>query len=524
MLWEKGIELSALYYSSDYMLKSIDINKHIPVATVGQETRGDQLVNQEKLLEEGIKGKKVGQIHYFLRGTDGVSLQAQETARFLQSVRAITFDLAADVADKPLPELDYHSDRVVSLRNRMFDPSVDALTDEAKNNEEKFLLQEIYEGAESIYTAFLEFIESNDLDIVHVRNLLSMPFLHIEAAVALERVIRDKPNIRFVLHHHDFYWEGPESVKYVTHYLNIQHLADSLTAPNHPNTKHICINTIAQQELLERKGVTASYIPDGFDFDKQVVLMTAEQESEFKNRYGIKENDLVLALTTRVRTNKGFQTAIEIAKTLGAQKNQLVDQQDGVGKQRKKFGVENEIIVLVIQSADFDESYYAQIENYAKEQGVRLLYVGDSVVSDDRFTEQDAKDGKYSFYTITQSAIIDAVLYVATHEGFGNQAIEAAWAKLLLVMFGYPVAIVDIFHHIDGIIKVGSMDDTSQWGDTELPIVNKDVVELAVDELISVLLNHETEKQMVESAYEAFRSLCHIRTIGLKYLEIYLEN
>lgn len=502
----------------------LDTDKQIASDAGVLEAKGDGLVNSEQLLEEGIRGKKIGQIHYFLRGTDGVSLQAQETARFLQSVEATTYDLAADVAEKPLSDLDYHSDRVASLRNRMFDPSVEALTDEKKIDEETKLIRKIYEGAESIYSAFKEFIESNNLDIVHVRNLLSMPFLHIEAAVALERVIRENPNVRFVLHHHDFYWEGPESVKYITHYPNIRHLADLLTAPNYSNTKHICINSIAQKELLERKGVTASYIPDGFDFDKQVVLMTKEQESEFKKRYGIADNDVVMALTTRVRTNKGFQTAIKIAKTLGDKKHQLIDQQDGVGRQRKKFGVENNIVLLVIQSADFDEEYYAQVEDFAKEQGVRLVYVGDTVVSDDRFTEQDAKDGKYSFYSINKSTIIDAVLYVATHEGFGNQAIEAAWAKLLLVMFGYPVAMADIFQHIDGIIQVGTMADTSRWRDTNLPIVNQDVIDTTVDELITVLLDHEKEMLMVESAYDAFRALCHMRTIGLKYLQIYLED
>ncbi|MBU0974670.1 hypothetical protein KKD03_03135 [Patescibacteria group bacterium] len=472
-----------------------------------------------------IKDKQIGQIHYFLYGTDGVSLQAQETQVFLNSLGAKTFSLAADTTESEIssnsPELDYHNKNVTCLRDKILDQDMADLDQETLDQQENALLTKINNGADVIYQQMITFIDENRLDIVHIRNLSALPFLHIQAAVAVHEVIKNRPETRFILHHHDFYWEGPDATKYVSKYEKINKLVNKITAPNFENTRHICINTIAQAELKKRKGVVSTFIPDGFDFDKEVEEMSQEDKKELLEKYGIKENDLVLALTTRTRKNKGYQTAIRIVKSIQDKRKLLENHENGVGRSSKTFDSESNIFLLVIQSADFDSEYYSKIKEYAKEMGVKLVFIGDDIVADAQYTNEDQSAGKHSFYSFIKSGIVDGVLYVPTHEGWGNQAIEAAWAKIIMMMFGYPVAVKDILSHINGIIQVGDSDDLEPWEETGLPVVKEGVVEESTNELIKVLLDHDLENKMTEKAYGAFRQLCHIQKIGMQYLELY---
>jgi len=474
-----------------------------------------------------IEGKKIGQIHYFLYGTDGVSLQAQETDSFLNKFGAKTFSLAADTTESEIssksPELDYHSEKVTCLRDKILDQDVADLSALIRDQQEEELLAEIHQGADAIYQQMITFIDENGLDIVHIRNLSALPFLHIQAAVAVHKVIKNRPKIRFILHHHDFFWEGPDATKYITKYEKINKLVEEITAPDFENTRHICINTIAQKELKERKGVVSTFIPDGFDFDKEVEEMSQEDKEKLLEKYGIKENDLVLALTTRTRSNKGYQTAIRIVKSIQDKRKQLENNKNGIGRSFKTFDSESQIILLVIQSADFDSEYYSKIKQYAKEMGVKLVFIGNDIVADAQYTNEDRLAGKHSFYSLTKSGIVDGVLYVPTHEGWGNQAIEAAWAKIIMMMFGYPVAVKDILSQINGIIQVGDSDDLEPWEETGLPVVKEGVVDKSTDKLIEVLLDHNLENKMTNEAYNAFRQLCHIQKIGMQYLELYLN-
>lgn len=514
------------------MPKRTDQDKRKPLPAEPPDFEKRQTAEKPKLSQEemlrAIKGINIGQIHYFLYGTDGVSLQAQETQVFLESLGAKTYSLAADVPDNEMgsksPELDYHSEEVATLRNKILDKNAISLDSETLNQQENQLLEEIYQGADVIYQQMTKFIDENNLDIVHIRNLSSLPIYHIQAAVAVNNLIQNRPDIRFILHHHDFYWAGPGSKEFVTKYEKINELVEKITAPNFENTQHICINTIAQKELKERKGVDSTFIPDGFNFDKEVEEISPENQKKLLEKYNIKENDLVLALTTRTRRQKGYQTAIRIVKSIQDKRKQLEDNnENGVGRSSKKFNSESEIFLLVVQSADFDHEYYSEIEKYAKEMGVTLVFIGEDIVSDAQFTQKDRLAGKHSFYAFTKSEIVDSILYVPTDEGWGNQAIEAAWAKIIMMMFGYPVAVKDILSHIEGIIQVGDGNDLEPFNETGLLVVKEEVVEKATDKLIKVLLDHDLEKEMTQKSYDAFRELCHIQKIGMQYLELYLN-
>jgi len=229
------------------------ILENIPTRNIDQEkTREINKKSSEELLEL-VKGKKIGQIHYTLNGTDGVSLQAQETKHFLELVGADCFLFSSDVKENDRgtksSELDRYNPEIVKLNQKILDPSVENMDLDIREKNEYEILEEIQKYSEVIYNQLILFIDDNKLDIVHIRNLSALPFLHMPAAVAVKKVIENRPNIKFILHHHDFYWEGPTSKTFISHYKKINDLANDVVAPDFENTNHICINTIAKKSL-----------------------------------------------------------------------------------------------------------------------------------------------------------------------------------------------------------------------------------------------------------------------------------
>ena len=51
----------------------------------------------------------------------------------------------------------------------------------------------------------------------HVRNIMSLPY-NLPASLALYNLARERPDLGFLMQHHDIYWEGP----------NAEHLPDAL--------------------------------------------------------------------------------------------------------------------------------------------------------------------------------------------------------------------------------------------------------------------------------------------------------
>jgi hypothetical protein len=110
-----------------------------------------------------------------------------------------------------LLELDYQSQPVTALRTKI-------LAQAAVPEAEAGLISEITGQADRIETDLERFFDRCRIEVAHVRNLMSLPYLHPAATVAVSRLVNRRPDIRFVLHHHDFYWEGPMAKHFVTPY------------------------------------------------------------------------------------------------------------------------------------------------------------------------------------------------------------------------------------------------------------------------------------------------------------------
>jgi hypothetical protein len=386
------------------------------------------------------------------------------------------------------------------------------------------LLAEINERARALRARVEEYVDAHRIRLLHVRNITSLPY-NLPATIAFYRLITERPDLYFVLQHHDLYWEGPNARSFETRYVGIADLISSSTCPDRPNSTHVLINPIAAKALFERKGVRGHVIPDGFDFDRQVATL---DEEVFRSRVEtlsgdtspITRNDLVVAMPARVAINKAIELAIQLVAGLEAQRAQLENAPEGVGAHHRRLAPSGKIVLLLPQGEDLEDNreYFERLISYAQDVGVTLAYGGKVVVPDQKFVPADPDH--FSFYSTYQT--VDLVCYPPEHEGFGNQAIETVWARLPLAVLEYPVFQAFVRHYIPHFISLGDVDELERLQEFGgLHQLAASVLERAVQETITVLKDHAQEARWVDENFESLRAFCGIDTVAAQYVEIY---
>jgi hypothetical protein len=158
--------------------------------------------------------------------------------------------------------------------------------------------------------------------------------------------------------------------------------------------------------------------------------------------------------------------------------------------------------------------------SYAEQLKIKLAYGGSIVVPDRRF--QDGDVDHYPFYGTYRA--VDLVCYSPEHEGFGNQAIETVWAKRPLAVLEYPVFKRFVRHHVPHYISLG---DTEQLGRLDefggLHQLRHDILGLAVNMAITLLMDHDLEKAWTDHDFNQLRAFCEMDTVAAEYVRLYAE-
>jgi hypothetical protein len=468
------------------------------------------------------------EVHFKLFGTDGVSLQSQELTKALGErgwrVHPCSSDVPQGADGLLLPELSYQSPDAVGLRKRIFPPPGVSGSPPAPAGD--VLVEEITARAEPIRRQVERYVDANQISLLHIRNLMSLPY-NLPATLAFHRLATERPDIGFLMQHHDFYWEGPNARNFQTPYQQVADLMDRIMCPALPNARHVLINPIAADALRAKTGIVGTVVPDGFDFDRQVATI---DEPVFRSRLEILagdskpigDDDVVVAMPARVAINKAIELAIQFVAGLDGKRAALEGAPDGVGLKRRHFGADSRIALLLPQGEDLDENreYFDRLRSYARHLGITLAYGGNIVVPDRRFRDGDRDH--YPFYSTYQA--VDAVCYPPEHEGFGNQAIEAVWAKLPLAVLEYPVFKRYVRDHIPHYISLG---DTEHLGRLDefggLHQLRRGVLDAAVDAAIAVLNDHDEERRWTDENVTELRAFCGIDIVAAEYIRLYGE-
>ena len=389
---------------------------------------------------------RVGFISTRIAGTDGVSLEIEKWADVFETEGFTCYYFAGEL-DRPehlshlVPEAHFTHPDIKDVYQRSFGATL-------RNRE---VSKKIYHLAIKLKDELYEFVEKNDIHIIIPENALTIP-LNIPLGIALTEFIAET-NIHTIAHHHDFYWERDRfMINAVQDYLNMAF------PPVLPSIHHVVINSVADQQLGLRTGVSAHVAPNVMDFAKPLPPPD-EYTADVRQALGIADDELFILQPTRVVQRKGIEHAIELVNRL----------------QRKAK--------LVISHASGDEGYdYEQrLREYSKLMNVDTIFVSD-IINEHRGLTADGR----KVYTLEDIyPYCDLVTYPSTFEGFGNAFLEAVYFRKPIVVNAYSIYTKDIkpkgfsVVEIDGYVTSAAVEKTNKILDD--PDLRQKMVDLNYD-------------------------------------------
>ncbi len=392
-------------------------------------------------------GKNIGFVSTRFAGTDGVSLESAKWAQLLWDHQHISYWFAG--------VLDRHASISMEVPEAFFDHEENKWINErifGKQIRSPYVTGRIHALRDYLKVKLYEFLAKFNIELLIIQNALSLP-MHVPLALAITELLAETA-IPTVAHHHDFYWERARySVNAVQDYIQMAF------PPKLPNVQHVVINSIAQEELALRTGISSMVIPNVLDFEHEPEI-DWDFIKDFREEIGIEEDDKIILQPTRIVRRKGIEFAIELVHELGDPKCKLV---------------------VTHPAGDEGYEYAKFLQEYAKDHNVDMKIV-DTFVSDRRGVGPNGEK-RYSLWDVYPHA--DFVTYPSLYEGFGNALLEAIYFKKPILVNRYDVFIRDIEPlGFDFVVMDGYL------------------TERVIKEVKEILENPERCKQMVEHNYE----------------------
>lgn len=350
------------------------------------------------------------------------------------------------------------------------------------NNETEFK-QEIEKEANSIETKLIEIIKRKKIDLLIVNNMFSLGW-NLSAGLGFYNAIKNT-DIKCLCHHHDFHWEREKyshpTCSFVQDYLT------TIFPPNHPRIKHVVINTIAQNELLKRRNIESTVVPNVFDFNNDWII--DEFNQDFRLSFNIKSNDLIILQATRIVQRKGIELALDFVAELNSNKQNLI----GKKLYNDQIFDEDSEIIFLMAGLNEDNPYFEKIMNYGKSKQINIKWINEFV---DHERHQTKTKKTYSLWDCYANC--DIVTYTSLLEGWGNQFIEALVAKKIIVSYQYPVFVQDILHLKFNTIDLG---DTHNLKENGLAEVSPEIIANASNKAIDLISNKPKYSKAVDENY-----------------------
>lgn len=434
-----------------------------------------------------MEPRRIGIFHYQVGGTDGVSLEIEKWKQVLEGMGHTVYLLGGDLGTAQgilVKEMFHHLPESKRLNKNTFLRLSDFDADGYK--------EELARMSGLIANQLRAVIKENELDLILAENVWCVA-ANPAVAPALETV-RKELGIPAVAHNHDFYWERRGGFSLTC--AGAAELADKFLPPHDLDIKHIVINSLAQAELLERKGIHSVVVPNVFDFATPAWEKDA-YNSDLRTEIGLAENDLVLLQATRIVSRKGIELAIDFAKALNSPERLKLLQENGLYDGR--IFSEGSRIVLVLAGYARDDAtggYKDLLTQKARNGNVDILYIEDLVDADRSIKNNQKIYSLWDTYTMA-----DLVTYPSLWEGWGNQFLEAVKAKLPIMIFEYPVYKKDIKDKGFQVISLG--DQIRDFDDDGLARVEDTIIENAANEAVILLTDSKKRKQVVEHNFKA---------------------
>ena len=254
-------------------------------------------------------------------------------------------------------------------------------------------------------------IEATGVELLIVQNAWAIP-MQLPLGVALARVARETA-IPTIGHHHDYWWER-ERFRHCV----VPELLDEAFPPDLPNVNHVSINSLAATDLLERRGLSSTVVPNVFDFDQPLPEGSAADARRLRHELGLYDRHLLFVQPTRVVPRKGIELAIEIVGRLNHP---------------------GSVLLITSPAGDEGHGYLNSLLDLAASRNVEVLYQPGRF-----YAGTDARPNSVAHSLADGYIAADVITYPSFYEGFGNALLESVYFKKLLVVNRYPVYEADI--------------------------------------------------------------------------------
>ncbi|MGM0640680.1 MAG: glycosyltransferase [Thermotogota bacterium] len=401
----------------------------------------------------------IGLMHFRVGETDGVSLEMFKWKNVLEQMNHNVYLIAGEtggLASLQVPSISYRNKKNIEIKNH----SYISLNDWKEND----LIGE----NEAYYSEILrDLFKLPDLDVIFVNNIFSLGH-NLAAAKAVYEFSKIK-NIKLFGHHHDFYWErdfysNPTS-EYVNYYLQ------NFFPPK--DIENVVINSIARDSLQNYKGLNSTIVPNVFDFSGNLWKRDA-YNSKIIELLEIKDNDLIFLQATRIVQRKAIELAID---TLSKVVENLEKHYRNITYNGKKIDKDSKIY-LVLPGLNEENNYTKKLKEYSKVKNVNMIFAEE--LCEDKRNEEKGIFSLWDFY-----AISDFITYPSVKEGFGNQFLEAVFAKKPILIFNYPVYDKDIgplgFKTVSLGNKANKKEDFYEVPDNKIKSASKEILEIIFD-------------------------------------------
>ncbi len=433
--------------------------------------------------------KTIGIVHYKVGGTDGVSLEIDKWKTVLEDMGHKVHLCAGDLGQLEgtlIEELYHHLPDVERLNTNTYIKFVDY-------NDEVEYRAELEDLAEKIEEGLLNFVRQKGIDYLIIENLWSNT-TSPPAALAASRLVRSI-GIPTLAHHHDFYWERVDGIS-LTNRTALE-LVEKNKPPRISCNQNVVINSLAQEELLARKGIASRVIPNVFDFESDP-WRRDEYNRDFRQQLGFTEQDVLILQATRIVPRKGIELAFDFVNALNHPERRARLERRGLYDGRSF--TKDSRIALILAGYSEDEitgEYIKKLKLKHDETETDAIFIEDVIGGRRR-----ADNGKKIFSLWDTYVYADFVTYPSYWEGWGNQFLEALRAKIPIMLFEYPVYKADIEDKGFSVVSLGSELADGEDGLVHVPARK---IEEAADQAVELLANSSLREEVVESNFEIGR-------------------
>jgi glycosyltransferase involved in cell wall biosynthesis len=355
----------------------------------------------------------IGFVSTRLAGTDGVSLETAKLARVLRRMGHEVFYCAGELDDEGLqgrcvPSMHFRDPQAIALGTRAF----------GGTQPDPTLIEDIGRCADALHAEIGGFIREFAIDLLVIENALAIP-MQLPLAQALSDIIT-ATGLPTIAHHHDFYWERDRfRVNRIPEFL------DTYLPFDGPSVRHVVINSLAQHDLRERRGIDATVLPNVLDFSTPPPGPDAFN-SDLRENLGLSQDHLVILQPTRIVPRKGIELSIELVRRMREPAN------------LRRLGREP-VLVITHGAGDEGMDYLHKLERLAQAAEVPLIHAASS------FAPRRSQASGRKVYSLWDAYLLaDFVTYPSLYEGFGNALLEAIYFRLPTLVNRYSVYVADI--------------------------------------------------------------------------------